>query len=303
MAIVRLKDLEFKMYLSNLLYQAEKKVMGQEAIASAILLLKYNAAHGKQYKLFNRVAPDPSGDGSIWLDMADSQNRAYHITKDGWTLEADLPILFRRYTHQQPLREAVKNGDAKKLLEFVDIGANKNSDLTKHRKLLLLIQTTSYIIPKISHPINSMFGCPGSHKSTAQRFIRMLIDPSSAPLLSMPRDENAALQNLDHHYIPIFDNLDYVPRWFSDILCRAVTGAGQESRALYTDDDSFIRTFRRCPMLNGLNHPGTKGDLLNREIMHPTEPNGKRRARIEISSSSAGNLGGIIRRGFKSVKH
>ncbi len=171
---------------------------------------------------------------------------------------------------------------------------------------MLLVQTASYLIPEIAHPVNAMFGCPGSHKSTAQRFIREIFDPSAAPLLRIPRDENAALQVLDHHYIPIFDNLDFLPRWFSDMLCGAVTGAGQESRALYTDEDSFIRSFRRCVMLNGLNLPATKGDLLNRTIMHPTEPKSERRTETELNKKYKEDLpeilGGFLELTVKALK-
>lgn len=290
---VRLKDEKFKNYLSHLLREAENKVANTESKTQVISLLQYDASHGKCYNLYNRVAPDPK-DASIWLDMADSQNRAYHITKDGWTLETKVPILFRRYEHQRPLANAIRGGDATKLLEFVKIGANKKSEISKHRELLLLVQTASYIIPEIAHPLNAMYGCPDSHKSTAQRFIREIFDPSAAPLLRIPRDENAALQVLDHHYIPIFDNLNYLPRWFSDMLCGAVTGAGQESRALYTDEDSFIRSFRRCVMLNGLNLPPTKGDLLSRTIMHPTEPDSDRRTEQELNDSYAKALPEIL---------
>ena len=257
-------------------------------------LLNYDATHGKQYTLFNRVASDPSGDGSFWLDIADAQNRAYHITKSGWTIEAQVPILFRRSEHQKPLVTAEHNGNVKLLLPYVNIGANKKSELTKLRELLLLVQTGSYLIPDISHPINAMFGCPGSHKSTAQRYIREIFDPSAANLLRIPRDENAAIQVLDHHYIPIFDNLDYLPRWFSDMLCGAVTGAGQESRALYTNDDPFIRSFKRCVMLNGINLPATKGDLLSRSIMHPTEPNVATITESALNSDYAKDLPKIL---------
>jgi len=279
--IVRLNNEKFKTYLARSLYVAEGKVANKESISQVILLLKYDASHAQRYILYNRVAPDPSGDGSILLDMADAQNRAYHIARDGWTIETNVPLLFRRYDHQRPLVEAVKEGKVNALLEYVNIGASKTSELTKLCQLLLIIQT-AYLIPNIAHPINAMFGCPGSHKSCAQRYITEIFEPSATTLLRKPRDENDALQVLDHHYIPIFDNLDSLPRWFSDMLCGAVTGAGQESRALYTIEDSFIRAFRRRVMLNGLNLPATKGDLLNRTIMHPTEPNVERRTEEEL---------------------
>lgn len=283
-AIVQLKDDKFSQFLAHIYYEAENKIIMSEAITQVTRLLKYEASKSKQYTLSNRVASDPSGDGSIWLDIADKQNHAYHITKEGWTLETEVPILFKRYDHQKPLAVAAKGGDTKKLLPFVNIGASKTSGLTKHRQLLLLIQTASYAIPNIPRPINSMFGSPGSHKSTAQRFIREIFDPSEVPYLRPPKDDNAALQVLDHHYIPIFDNLQYIPDWFSDMLCGAVTGTGQESRALFTDDDSFIRSFKRCIMLNGVSLPPTRGDLLNRTIMHPTEPSTDRRTEKELDA-------------------
>lgn len=281
--IVKLSDKRFSEYLSHLLWEAEGKLANTDAKNQAICLLNYDASHGKFHRLFNRVAPDPKGNG-IWLDTADNQNRAYHITKEGWTIETDVPILFKREEHQLPLAIAEKNGDVKLLLPFVNIGANKSSETTKLRQLLLLVQTASYLIPDISKPINAMFGCPGTHKSWVQRFIAEIFDNSTVPWLRIPKDETAAIQVLDHHYIPIFDNISSMPTWLSDILCGATTGAGQESRALYTNDDPFIRSFKRCVMLNGVNLPEHKGDLLSRTILHPTEPTENRLTDKELLS-------------------
>lgn len=269
--IVRLKDSQMRSYIAYLLFEAEEKIINNESINQVITLLKYYASKGKQYNLYNRVARSP--DGTIWIDIADQQNRAYHVTKEGWTIETNTPIMFKRYAHQLPLAIAVKGGDPKKILPFINIGASKNSEYSKRRQLLLLIQTASYGIQNMSHPINAMFGCPGSHKSTAQKYLRRIWDPSSAELVkTLPRDENTLMQILDHHYMPIFDNLSYMPDWASDDFCSAVTGTGIEVRALYTDDESFIRAFKRCVLLNGVNLPAKKGDLLSRAILHPTEP-------------------------------
>lgn len=294
--IMRLDSESFKTYLAHLLFVAEQIVANSESISQVVRLLKYDANHAKCYQLYNRVAPDPSGDGSIWLDMADPLNRAYHITKAGWIIETAVPILFRRYEHQKPLVEATTNGigDVKLLLPFVNIGAGKDSKITLHRQLLLLVQTASYLIPEIPHPINAMFGTPGSHKTYAQKCIRTVIDPSAAPTLRTPKDENAALQVLDHHYLPIFDNIFYMPQWFSDMLCSSVTGAGQESRALYTNDDPFIRSFKRGVLLNGINLPATKGDLLSRLVLHPTEPCDDRLTEKELDAKFAEVLPSIL---------
>jgi hypothetical protein len=291
---VSLKHKKFKQYLARIFYDSEEKVLSSEAISQVSLLLQADAAKGKLYELFNRVALDPNNDGSIWFDIADNQNHAYHITKDGWTIESEVPILFQHQEHQKPLAIAVKGGDAWKLLKYIKIATNKDNAITKRRQLLFMVQSASYIIPDISHYVNAMFGCPGSYKSSAQRYTRMTFDPSSVPLLGIPRDENAALQVIDHHYMPIFDNLRTIPDWLSDILCRAVTGAGQEKRALYTDDEPIIRFFRRCIMLNGVNLPTTQGDLLNRTILHPTEPSIDRRTEQDLNTEFSNDLPVIL---------
>lgn len=85
-----------------------------------------------------------------------------------------------------------------------------------------------------------------------------------------------------------------MPQWFSDMLCSAVTGAGQESRALYTNDEPFIRSFKRCIMINGVNLPATKGDLLSRTILHPTEPTEQRLTEKELDAEYAKVLPSIL---------
>jgi hypothetical protein len=281
--IIRLHATTFKTYVAHLIYENDNKVIGQEAINSALNVLHFKALQREQHILYNRVAPDPSGDGSIWIDTADNSRRAYHVTKDGWTLECDVPILFRSYEHQQALPEAVAGGDPWQLLEYMNLGKTHllvsdnplNASVAskyKQKQLLFMVHCASYFIPDIPHPINMMYGCKGTWKSTSQTFIRGIFDPSSVPLLGFPRDENALTQQLEHHWMPIYDNISTTPKWFNDALCRAVTGTGQETRALYTDDDVIIRNFKRCIMLNGINLPAEKGDLLDRTILYETIP-------------------------------
>ena len=55
--------------------------------------------------------------------------------------------------------------------------------------------------------------------------------------------------------------------WVSDLLCRAVTGSGFSKRVLYTDDDDFIYSLKRCVGFNGINLGATKADLLDRGLI------------------------------------
>ena len=94
-------------------------------------------------------------------------------------------------------------------------------------------------VPDIPHPIRDVHGEKGAGKSIHERVLRRLIDPSGLETLTFPRNTEALAQILSHHYAPIFDNVDNIPPWLSDMLCRAVTGDGSSKRRLYSDDEDI----------------------------------------------------------------
>ena len=240
----------------------EEKAPGNDSLNSAINVLKGKAQQeGKQYTLYNRVAPASDG---IWLDMADAKWRAIKITAGGWKIVDNPPILFRRYSHQQPLTQPAPalEGDVWKLLDYTTIP--KEDDKTR---LAFLCTCISYLIPLIPHPAIVASGPQGSTKSWLFRWIKRLIDPSSIELLSLPRNDRELAQQLEHHWIVPYDNLTYLQDWASDMLCRAVTGGGIAVRKLYSDDEDTILQFKRCILLNGINVAAQRGDLLDRSTL------------------------------------
>jgi hypothetical protein len=114
--------------------------------------------------------------------------------------------------------------------------------------------------------------------------LRKLVDPSSLDVLSLPREERELVQQLNHHWVSFYDNVGALPRWISDALCRATTGAGFSKRELYSDDDDVIYNIRRCVGLNGINISATRPDLLDRALLigFDTIPNSKRKTEKEI---------------------
>ncbi len=57
----------------------------------------------------------------------------------------------------------------------------------------------------------------------------------------MPRNPAELVQQLAHHWMPIYDNITSIPLWISDTFCRATTGDGFSKRELYTDDEDGDR--------------------------------------------------------------
>lgn len=127
-----------------------------------------------------------------------------------------------------------------------------------------------------------------------------MIDPSVLSVLSLPNKKNELVQQLSHHWLPIYDNLQKIQGWQSDCFSRACTGEGDSRRELYTDDDDVFFHYRRCIVLNGINNVVTQPDLLDRlfSLRFERIPEDRRRTEEEIfrefEMSKARILGGIL---------
>lgn len=228
---VPLRSRAFKSWLSSLLWEAEQKAPGNEAISSALNILVFKAMFdGPRITLYNRVAP---GEDCFWLDMTDDKHRAIKITVDGWSIVDEPPILFKRYSHQLPLAIPTRGCSAWRLLDFFNIPTteeerkkNDSKGMLPNSRLVILCQCVSFLIPNIPHPILILYGTQGSGKSLFFKLLRKLLDPSSVGVLTLARSENERIQQLEHNWICAFDNVTHLPDWMSDTLCRAVTGSG-----------------------------------------------------------------------------
>src|SRR5207302_2001217 len=72
---------------------------------------------------------------------------------------------------------------------------------------------------------------------------------------------------LDHHYMPILDNLSGLSALQEEVLCQAATGGGFTKRALYSDQDDVLFLFRRPLVLTGISLPSAAPDLLDRALL------------------------------------
>lgn len=198
-------------------------------------------------------------EGAIYYDLCDDRWRAIKISEKGWEIVEEPPILFKRYKHQLPLTLPSRTGYLKGLLPFINAQHND-------QRILVLIYVVSCFVPGIPHPLLNVFGEQGSRKSTLSRMLRRIIDPVRPALLAMPRNPAELAQQLQHHYFPFFDNVDYISHEISDALCRAVTGGGDAKRQLFTDDEDVIFEYKRCVGMNGINLIARKADLLDRTI-------------------------------------
>ena len=226
-----------------------------DAINQAKVQIEARCAASRQVELFNRVGWH---DNKIFYDLTTADHKGVEITPCGWRV-VYIPSIFRRYQHQAEQVVPVAGCDPNDFLRFCNISLDD--------RCLFMALIASYFIPNIPHVILSQTGEQGSGKSNNSRKIKSLVDPSRVTLISSPKDLEHAQMIGEKHWLISFDNISRIPDWLSDYYCRGVTGEGDMKRSLYTNDDEFIRSYRRCFVLNGIGSSMYRPDLLDRSII------------------------------------
>ena len=213
--------------------------------------------------------------------------KVVRVGPGGWTFEANPPVLFRRYVNLKPLPDPEAGGS----LDVLDGLVNLKSE--RDRRLFKAYLTT-LPLEHVGRPIFNASGAMGSGKTTIQRLIKRLLDPTAPETVRFdPRD---FLQKAMHAYIVMLDNQNTIPEWASDTLCRLVTGEADSKRRLYTDDEDFIIELRRAALLNGINLPTDRGDVLDRSLVVELEriPDGERKTEEQIWELFAREHPGVL---------
>ena len=210
-----------------------------------------------------RYGPD------VVLDLGDPTGRAVVVGAGTWAVVECSPVLFRRtaLTHALPVPHPCGTGGLGLLRGLLNVDETGFA--------LIVAWLVAALVPDIPHPILTLTGEQGTAKSTAARFLVSLIDPSPAPLRSAPRDVRAWAVTAAASWTVALDNISSIPAWLSDTLCKAVTGDGIVDRALFTDDDVTVLSFRRALVLTWIDAGALAGDLAERLVcvdLHRIDP-------------------------------
>jgi hypothetical protein len=131
------------------------------------------------------------------------------------------------------------------------------------------------------YPVIVLSGEQGSAKSTFSAILRALLDPNTAPLRALPREDRDLFIAASNGHVLAFDNVSGLPAWISDTLCRLATGGGFAVRQLYTDQDEVLFDAARPVILNGIEDIVTRPDLADRAVFLTLEPIPEERRRPE----------------------
>jgi hypothetical protein len=178
-----------------------------------------------------------------------------------------------------PLPTPSLPGGVEELRRFINI---REEDEASWR--LLLAWILQALRPKGPYPVLILQGEQGSAKSTVERLLRALVDPSTAPLRTTPRNERDLIIAATNSWCAAFDNISTLRPWLSDAYCRLGTGGRFSTRELYTDSEEVLFDATRPVILNGITDVATRPDLLDRGLIVtlPPIPEEKRKPEAEL---------------------
>jgi hypothetical protein len=214
---------------------------------------------GVVHPVFNRVGASEDG-GTIYLDLATPSGDAVEVTDHGWTVVRGTNVRFIHPKGQLPLPMPQGGYVAKEVIApLVNV---EGDDF-----VLYVAALFGTLMPAGPYPVLVILGPQGSGKSTATMFLKSSVDPTTTPLRTCPdKAENVAIATYGQHIIA-FNNVSHLTPWLSDLLCNFNSGGSFAARTLYTNWGESRLTIARPIVLNGIDDPTTRGDLLDRAIV------------------------------------
>src|SRR3984893_5286168 len=213
--------------------------------------------------------------GRIYLDLADEHWRAVEIGPDGWRVIDSPPVRFRRPAGMLPLPLPVPEpgGSIEALSSFLNLPSRDDFVLVVAWLLAALRSGAPY-------PLLAISGEQGSAKTVLSKLLRALVDPNTAPVRALPREERELMIAANNGHLLGFDNLSGLSPWLSDALCRLRAGAVSQSA---NSTPMMKRLFKaaRPTLLNGIEDVISRPDLADRAIFLTLGPIGEEQRRVE----------------------
>jgi hypothetical protein len=283
----QVKSKGFRRYLVREFFDQHDRPPRAQALQDALGLLEARAQFdGTGREVYVRVASSEAGE-AIYVDLANERWEVVEITAGSWRVlpSERTPVRFRRSRGMLPLptpTSSIESRDGRDGLD--DLLRNFINASDDGAVRLIGAWLVQALRPTGPYSVLLFQGEQGSAKSTAERLVRSLVDPSTAPLRTTPRNERDLVIAATNSWCVAFDNISTLQPWLSDAMCRLSTGGGFSARELYTDSEEVLFDATRPLILNGIADVATRPDLLDRSLVVtlPPIPEEKRRPEAEL---------------------
>ena len=270
--------------MAHAYYMATGQAPGQNPLSEAMAVLEGMAMVTQRERVAVRVADDDNG--RLVIDLARSDGKAVVVDGSGWDVVERSPVLFRSTEVIGELPIPVVGGSLDDLTGLVNVAEDDRP--------VLVGCLVAALFPDLAHPIPFFNGEQGTAKSWASRLFVRTFDGVDADVQGVPRNLDDWSVLASASWSVALDNVTGIPPWFSDALCRAVTGARTLKRALYTDDGVTVLRVKRVVALNGIDPEIAGGDLAERLVRFDLEPVQGRVTDEEIAAAFAAADGRIL---------
>ena len=254
----------FSCELATRFYERTGQVVGHYATTDVLRVLQGMAERTDPIALPTRVARH--GDALV-IDLGDETGRAVVVTREGWQVVDESPVLFARTVRTGALPAPERGGSLDELWRLVHV---RPAD-----RALAEAELVFRYFPNVSHPLPLLTGEAGTGKTSAAETLAGLVDPSPAPVISLPTDPKDWAVQIGQAYSLVLDNVWNLQQWQSDALCMAVTGGHTQYRQLYTDGGLARFGGQQCITLTSIDLGSQKADLTTRLLPIELEPFGR----------------------------
>jgi hypothetical protein len=268
----------FRRWLARRYFETTAGAPSSEALQSALNVIEAEAHFNAPERT---VHVHVAGlEGKIYIDLCNETWRAVEIDAAGWRVVDNPPVRFRRASGMKALPAPARGGSIGALRPFLNVQSDADFVLVVSWALAVLREKGPY-------PVLVVSGEQGSAKSTFSSILRALLDPNTAPLRALPREDRDLFIAATNGHVLVFDNVSGLPAWISDTLCRLASGGGFAVRQLYSDQDEVLFDAARPVILNGIEDIVTRPDLADRAIFLTLAPIPEDRRRPEAELSAA----------------
>ena len=194
----------FRRWLARGYFEATGSAPNSEALQSALNVIEARANFdGPERIVHVRVA---GLDGKLYLDLGDKTWQAVEIDATGWRVIDNPRVRFRRASGMQPLPIPAQGGWVEKLRPFLNVQSEADFVLVVAWALAVLRNRGPY-------PVIALSGEQGSAKSTFSAVLRSLLDPNTAPLRALPREDRDLFIAATNSHLLAFDNVSGLHPW------------------------------------------------------------------------------------------
>lgn len=276
----------FEDWLRGQYYQAYRRGIGQQPIATAIATLQAIGIHdGQQIEVSQRVGKHGL---SYVLDMGDERWSTIAIGPTGWSIMAISPVALTRSGTTRALPVPLGGGELDLLWKYANVNAMQRP--------LVLAWLLEALRPDTPYPVLELVGEQGTAKSTTQKVLRQLVDPSKVPLRGRPKTVEDIFVAAKNSHIVSYENLSSLSVEQQDALCMLSTGGGFAARKLFTNTEECSVELRRPIILNGIAACATRPDLVERtvHIQLPVISRDKRREQSQLDAEWESDYPAIV---------